>query len=383
MKKFRVGVAGTGFIGPVHVEALRRLGFIEVLGIVDIDEASAKEKSRAMFIPKHYANYTEMLADSEIDSVHICTPNDLHYDMIKEALAAGKHIICEKPLTLTSAEAREVAALAKEKDLACALQFNLRFYPLLHEMKNMVQSGELGEIFSVGGSYLQDWLFFQTDYNWRLKSPIPNSARAVADIGSHWMDSVEFVTGLQIDSLCADFATFHPVRKKPLKPIETYAGKMLSPADYEDVPIDTEDYASMLLRFNSGARGAFTVSQVAAGRKNRMYIEVFGSKAGMAFDSESPNILWIGRRDGRNEQLIRDPSLVSPFAGNLIATPGGHNEGYADTAKQLFKKFYGYIADGDFGKTPPFPTFDDGLRGLILCEKIVQSAKSESWVKVL
>ena len=382
MKLLNAGVIGTGFIGPLHIEALRRLGFVKVKGIADINEDAAKKKSAELYLLKYYVDYKELLADDEIDVVHVCTPDFLHYQMVKDALNAGKHVICEKPLTLTSSEAYELIDLAKQKNLCHALHFNLRFYPLLHEMKHMVQSGELGEIFAVGGSYLQDWLFYETDYNWRLETFAPNHSRAVADIGSHWLDCVEFVTDLSIKRVCADCAIFHPVRKKPLKPIDTYSGKILSTEDYQDIPIKTEDYASILLRFDNNAHGVFTVNQMAAGRKNRMYIELFGSKKAVAFDSEQPNLLWIGRRDGRNEQLIRDPSLVSEFTREIITTPGGHNEGFPETSKQLFKKFYSYIIKGDFNIPPPFPTFENGLRELIICEKIIESSQKEAWVEV-
>jgi predicted dehydrogenase len=244
--------------------------------------------------------------------------------------------------------------------------------------------GEVGKIFAVHGSYLQDWLFFETDYNWRLEPESSGESRAVADIGSHWLDLMEFITGGRVTAVCADFATFHPVRKKPLKPIETYAGKLLSPEDYAEKPIGTEDYATILLRFDNGAHGVLTVSQVAAARKNRLFFEIDGSRCALSWDSERPNEMWIGRRDGRNETLLKDPSLLSAAARTLVSFPGGHNEGYPDTSKQVFRDIYSYLASESWKQVvkPGFPTFADGLREMILCDKIVESARRRAWVEI-
>lgn len=246
----------------------------------------------------------------------------------------------------------------------------------------MVDKGEFGEIFAIHGSYLQDWLFYPSDYNWRLDPELSGKSRAVADIGSHWIDLIEYVSGLRINEVFADFATFHKTRKKPLKPLETYAGKLLKPEDYQDINIDTEDYATVLFRFKNEAKGVMTVNQVAAGRKNRLYFEMDGSKKSAAWDSEAPNQMWIGRRDGNNEILMKDPALVYPECTNLIDYPGGHNEGFPDTLKQIFKEIYSYIRDSNRNSTPPFPTFKDGLRELVLGEKILESSDSEKWVKI-
>ena len=245
----------------------------------------------------------------------------------------------------------------------------------------MVDKGDVGEVFAVQGSYLQDWLFHPTDYNWRLEPDQSGQSRAIADIGSHWMDLIEFVTGLKIQEVCADFATFHKVRKKPLKPVETYAGKVLKPEDYQDMPINTEDYATFLFKFENDGRGVMTVNQVAAGRKNRLSFEIDGSKQAVAWESEAPNQIWIGNRDGNNEIMMRDPSLVYPECRGLIDYPGGHNEGFPDTFKQLFKEVYGYVSGKRSGPAS-YPTFRDGLRELVLCEKIIQSNQNMAWIKV-
>jgi len=389
MDKIKVGVIGTGFIGPVHIEALRRLGGtlrsgnpnVEVVALAECSEDVAKSKAEMLGVEKYYSDYKQLLTNADILSVHICSPNYLHYQMAKEALEAGKHVICEKPLAISIAQAQELVELADKKGLVGAVNFNIRYYPLTRQIKAMIAKGDVGNIFAVQGSYLQDWLFYQTDYNWRLEPEQSGKSRAIADIGSHWMDLIEYITGLQIQEVFADFATFHKVRKKPLKPVETYAGKVLKPEDYKDIPIHTEDYATVLLRFDNDARGVMTVNQVAAGRKNRLYFELDGSKQSIAWDSETPNQIWIGRRDGSNEILMRDPSLVYPESAALIDYPGGHNEGFPDTFKQIFRQIYTYIS-GDRSTPPAFPTFTDGLRELILCEKILESNKNRKWMNV-
>jgi len=382
MGNINVGVIGTGFIGPAHIEALRRLGAVNVTAIADVDERTAKAKAASLGVGTYYGDYKRMLADGDIQAVHICTPNNLHYQMSKEAIEAGKHVVCEKPLAISAGQGEELVKLAAKKRVVNAVHFNIRYYPLMRQVKMMVEKGDFGEVFAIHGSYLQDWLFYPTDYNWRLEPSLSGKSRAIADVGSHWIDLIEYVSGLKIVEVFADFATFHKTRKKPLKPVETYAGKILKPEDYKDVKINTEDYATVLLRFNNDARGVLTVSQVAAGRKNRLYFELDGSKKAAAWESEKPNHLWIGRRDGNNEELMRDPSLVYPEVRDIISFPGGHNEGFPDTSKQMFREIYAYIAAGDFKATPKFPTFRDGLRELVLCEKILESNKTQKWIKV-
>lgn len=381
-KNIRVGVAGVGFIGPAHIEALRRNPGIEVVSIFHPGEEDAKAKAEALGIENHYADFDTFIDSDNLDSVHICTPNFLHYEMSKKALEKGLHVICEKPLATKISDAEELVALAKEKGLVNAVHFNLRYYPMVRQMKMMREKGDLGDVFSIIGSYLQDWLFYQTDYNWRLEPDQSGDSRAIADIGSHLIDIIEYISGLKIVSVMADFSTVHKTRKKPLKEVETYSGKMLQPEDYADVPINTEDYASVLLRFDNGHKGVVTVSQVSAGRKNRLSIEISGSKQNLNWNSESPNELWVGKRDEHNSVLMRDPSLFYPEAAQLISFPGGHNEGFPDTSKQMFKEVYAAIREGKQPENPQFPTFADGLRELVLCERILESNKNEAWVTV-
>jgi predicted dehydrogenase len=381
MSRIRVGVIGVGFIGPAHVEALRRLPGIEVAAIAGSSNDEAEAKAESLGVPHAFGDYRQLLARDDIAVVHICTPNNLHFEMARAALRAGKHVVCEKPLAMSVKEAAELVELAAKTGLVNAVHFNVRYYPLMRQARLMKEKGEIGEIFSVHGSYLQDWLFYPTDYNWRLEPDLSGPSRAVADIGSHWMDLVEYVSGLRVSEVFADFATFHRTRKKPRRPVETYAGKVLQPEDYAEIPIQTEDYASILFHFTGGAHGALTVSQVSAGRKNRITFEIDGSRRALAWDSESPNSLWIGRRDGSNELMMKDPSLVHPEARPLIGFPGGHNEGFPDTSKQLFREVYEAVAGAARG-APPYPTFADGLRELALCDAILESKDTGAWVRV-
>jgi predicted dehydrogenase len=376
-----VGVAGTGFIGPAHVEGLNRTG-IHVLGLAERTREKAKEKAADLGIPRIYGSLEEMLADPDIDVVHLATPNYLHHPHAKAALLAGKHVVCEKPLAMTSAESGELVQLAKEMGLVNAVNFNIRMYPMAQQARSMLQSGELGDIFILQGSYLQDWLLLPTDWNWRLEPDLGGSLRAVGDIGSHWLDLLTFITGLRVEEVYADFKTFHSIRKKPAKPVETYTGKLLTPEDYIDQPISTEDYATIILHYENGVHGVLTISQVSAGRKNRLFYELNGSKSSLAWNSERPNELWIGRRDGPNQTLLKDPSLLSPEARAVSSYPGGHNEGFPDTFKQLYAKIYDYIFAGDYTKMPDFPTFADGHYEMQLNEAIERSAREKTWVKV-
>ena len=378
MKNIRAGVIGVGFIGPAHVEAIRRLGF-EVVALSSSSEDRAKAKAQEMHIPKAYGDFKKLIRDDDVDVVHVCSPNNLHYGMVKEALAANKHVVCEKPLALNSIETGELVKLAKNSSKVHAVCYNIRFYPLCLQAMEMARRGELGEIYFVNGSYLQDWLFFDTDWNWRVTEEAGGNLRAVADIGTHWMDLVCNITGLKISRVMADLKTFIPVRKKPKNVVETFKGKELKPGDYEEISIETEDYAGVLLEFLNGGRGALTVSQVAAGRKNRLSFEIYGSKKAVAWSSETPNELWIGSRDEPNGIIIKDPSLLSGKAKEYASYPGGHAEGYPDTFKQLFRCVYADIVEGAKGQ-PLYPTFLDGHNEVLICEAIKESAKKGTWM---
>ncbi len=381
MPEIKVAVIGAGFIGPVHVEALRRLG-IEVVGILGVDEEESREAAESLGLPKAYLDLSEVLEDEEVDSVHLAVPNKLHYELAGKALEAGKHVMCEKPLAMNSAESRELVDLAAGKPLAAGVNYNMRFYPLALEARQMVRSGQVGDIYSVCGSYVQDWLFYPTDYNWRVLADEGGKSRAVADIGTHWMDLMHSITGLEVEAVCADLETVHPVRKRPKGEVDTFTGKQKQEMELEPVEISTEDYGCIMFRFAGGARGVLWVSQVTAGRKNCLRCEIAGSKLALNWNSENPNELWMGHRDEPNESLLRDPALLSEDASQAVAFPGGHNEGFPDTFKQCFAAFYRYIEAGDFTAPEPFATFEDGHREVVLCEAILESSEKEAWVSL-
>ncbi|MCX7731240.1 MAG: Gfo/Idh/MocA family oxidoreductase, partial [Candidatus Caldatribacterium sp.] len=354
----------------------------EVIAVADVNEEVARRKAQDLAVQSFFGHWRDLIQSDSVEVVHICTPNNLHYTMAKEALLAGKHVICEKPLAMNRKEAEELVELAEKTGKVHAVHFNVRFYPLVREARELVRQGQIGRIFAVHGSYLQDWLFYETDYNWRLEPELSGPSRAVADIGSHWLDLVEFVSCQRVVEVFADFATFHKVRKKPRKPVETYAGKILKPEDYEEVPVMTEDYASVLFHFDQGAHGVMTVNQVAAGRKNRITFEIDGSSCALFWDSEHPNDLWIGKRDKANEVLMKDPSLVIEATRRIISFPGEHTEGFPDTSKHFFREVYAAILESKPREEWHFPTFVDGLREVILCEAILESARRGTWVRV-
>ena len=276
-----VGIVGTGFIGPAHLEALRRNN-VNVVGLAEATADLAAEKAAELGIGRAYESYETMLADPDIDVIHLATPNYLHYPHAKAALEAGKHVVCEKPLAMNSTESADLLRIANDTGKVNVINFNIRFYPMAQQARSMVQNGEIGDLFILQGSYLQDWLLLPTDWNWRLEPDLGGTLRAVGDIGSHWLDLMSFITGLKVKEVFADFKTFHPIRKKPLRELETFTGKMLTPDDYEDKPIKTEDYASILLHYENDVRGVLTVSQVSSGRKNRIYFEINGSKSSLS-----------------------------------------------------------------------------------------------------
>ena len=380
MKKIKAGIIGTGFIGPAHVEAVRRLGFVEMIALCEAGEELAKAKAAQLWIPKAYGKLEDFLADDEIQVVHNCTPNHLHFEISKKIIAAGKHVISEKPLAMDTKESKELVKLAAKAGVVNAIDFNYRYYPLVQEAKDLVASGKLGNVFHANGSYTQDWLYLPTDWNWRLVPGLSGKSRAIADIGSHWCDCIQFIAGLQITRVLADLRTIHPKRMKPKKEVETYSGKMLTPSDYEPVKIDTEDYANVIFEFSNGGSGSFSVSQCFAGRKNRMFYELAGSKCSMAWDQERPNEMWIGYREKANELLLKDPSLLCPTARAYAHYPGGHPEGYPDGLKNFALRVYSHIAGKS--KAVDFSTFQDGHNELAICEAVLASHAAKKWTDV-
>jgi predicted dehydrogenase len=380
MVKIKTALIGTGFMGKVHSEAIRRLGNVEIVAVASIDEETARKFADSIGVERATGDYKTILADASIQAVHVVTPNALHYPVCKDALQAGKNVLCEKPFTVSVAEARELVELAAKTGLANCLEHNLRYYPVVQQIRAMISAGELGEVLIAQGTYSQDWLLYDTDWNWRIETKDNGQLRAVGDIGSHWMDLVQHLTGQKITALCADLATFHKTRKRPTGPVETFAGKTLQPSDYVNVPIETEDFAAVLFHLGDRARGAYTVSQMSAGRKNMFMIDIYGTKCGVSWNQERPDELWIGQRNSPNQLIIKDPSLLFPKAAGYADLPGGHSEGYDDTHKQVFKRFYARVAD----KNAPveYPTFEDGLWGMEMLEKVLESSRKNGWVQI-
>ncbi len=377
-KRIRTAVIGTGFMGRVHLEALRRVENVDVAAIAGRNTAAAERLGSAFEIPRMVAD--EVLRDPSIDAVHICTPNAQHFPMAKAALLAGKHVLCEKPLAISAEEAVELVALAAQKSLRNCVCHNLRYYPMVQQMRAMREAGDLGEILVVQGTYSQDWLLYDTDWNWRVDSKDGGPSRCMADIGSHWFDMAEHLTGLRVSSLCADLNTVYKTRKQPKGPVETFANKLASAAETVDTPIDTEDFGAVVFRLGDRARGAMTASQVSAGRKNRLSIEIYGTKSGVAWDQERPDELWIGHRNSANCIIVKDPSLLKPAARGFADLPGGHSEGYDDTFKQVFRRFYGSIGDPEAARD--YPQFTDGLRQLVILQAELESNRNHAWVEV-
>jgi len=371
-------VVGTGFIGVVHVEALRRLG-VHVRGIVGSSHTRAEERAAALNLPPAYESFEAMLGDPRVDVVHITSPNRLHFPQVAAALAAGKHVVCEKPLTTTSVESAELVRLAQASGLVNAVNFNLRFYPICRHLHQLVRDGGLGDVRLVSGHYLQDWLLLDTDWNWRLEPELGGSLRAVADIGSHWMDLTSHIAGQRIVSVMADLKTFIPIRYQPIGPVETFSTK--PPGATTARTITTEDCATILLRYENGAIGNLTISQISAGRRNTLEFEIDGSTSAAAWDSEHPDDLWIGHRGRPNEILPRDPALLNAEGRAATGLPAGHNEGFADTFKALYRAIYQTVAGGGPSE-PDYPTFADGHESMLVCEAVARSARDGTWARV-
>ena len=377
----KTAIFGSGFAARCHLDALSRLGaVVEVCGIASTDVEQATRLGKEYGVECVSSDYRELLESVALDVVHICTPNSLHFSMACDAVRAGKHVLCEKPLATDVEQAEKLVQLAEERDVRNCTCYNLRFYPLVQQMREMCSSGELGELLVVQGSYSQDWLLSQTEWNWRLDSKTNGPSRAMADIGSHWCDMAEFVTGQQITSLCADLQTFHKTRGKPKGAAETFSVSAPSQLDRVDSEVDTEDFGAVLFRMGDRIRGAFTASQVAAGRKNHLLLEIFGTLASISWDAENPNKLWVGRRDESNRILMKDPTLLNRTARAYADFPGGHAEGYDATFKQLFRNFYRSVSNVEI--EPTYPQFRDGQRQLALVQSELASSSQHAWIGV-
>ena len=373
-------VIGSGFIGTVHVEALRRLS-VQVHGLLGSTPERGGVSAERLGVPKAYRSLADLLADDRVEVVHVTSPNHLHHPQVKEILAAGRHVVCEKPLAMTSDETRELVELAAETGRVNAVNFNLRFYPLNQHVAEMVRDGLIGDVRLVSGHYFQDWLLLETDWNWRLDPSLGGSLRAVGDIGSHWLDLVAFMTGIRITEVMADLHTFIPTRRQPSGPVETFSTDRAT--ETVEREIGTEDTATILLRFENGARGTVAISQLSPGRKNSLEYEIDGSASAVAWDSEQPDQLWIGHRDTANEILIRNPALMGEAGRAAARLPGGHVEGFADTFRALFRAVYEDVARERPADRPTYATFADGHDEMLVGDAVATSAREGRWTPVV
>lgn len=383
MERIKAGVIGMGYIGVSHIEAIRRIGFAELVAVADVNYGLARRKADEYFIPKCYNTVDELLADDEITVVHNCTPNNLHMEINEKIIKAGKHIFSEKPLAKNSAESAKMLELLKENGKVIhGINFIYRMNALVQEIKNKIKNGEIGDTKLVHGSYLQDWLLYETDYNWRIDPEISGPSRCIADIGSHWMDAVQTVTGAKIIEVCSDLVTVIPVRKKPTKQVETFS--LNTDVVYEDKQITTEDYGAVLFKMDNGVHGVFHASEVSAGRGCFLNFEIDGSKASLYWNQESADQMWMGFRDKDNLNIMRNPNNMYPESKQYSYLAKGHPEGWNDAMKNNVYSFYKYIADGKkMGKDPcDFATFDDGHYLIKLTEAILESNKTRQWVKI-
>jgi len=372
LRKIKVGMIGAGFIGPVHIESLRRLGFVEVVALATSKEETARSKAEVLSIPKAYGDYRDLIEDEEVEVVQITSPNYLHFPQVKAALEADKHVVCDKPLAINSQESKILVELAKKKGVVNAVSFNNRFYPLVQHSRAIIGEDVLGSVCTIRGTVLDDWLLYSTDYNWRVERSKGGPLQIVASLGCHLLDLIQFVSGLRIISVFANLDTIIPFRKKPIN------------KGYELKEVFTEDYAALLLRLENKARGVVVLSQLSAGRKVEFSLEIDGLKGSLAWNSRNPNELWQGFREKPNSLLLKEPSLLSPSAKKYAAYPGGHTEGYADAFKQCFKNIYEHIllekqlSDSD----SDFPTFETGHEMQCIMDGIKKSAEIGGWVDV-
>jgi predicted dehydrogenase len=385
VKRIGMGIVGAGFVGPHHVEAVRRLGYVDVVGVAGSTEASAKAKAEALGAKRAYASYEALLDDPDIQVVHNATPNYLHYPINAAAIAKGKHVVSDKPLAMTAAEAKSLRDQAVKAGIVHAVTFNYRGNPLVQQARHAIARGDIGTPHFLVGYYLQDWLLKDTDYSWRLEPDKGGASSALGDIGSHWCDLAQHISGLRITHVLGDITTVVPKRKRPKGSREAFAAAGKDEA-VEIVDIAVEDLASVLLKFDNGAKGSFSVGQVCAGHKNDLVLEICGAKSAIRWRQEHQNELWIGHRDRANEILQKDPSLLDAEVRGYAHLPGGHQEAWADAFCNLMRDIYGFIAAGKKASDPhppPFATFEDGYRANCIVEAILGSAKRGGvWTKV-
>jgi predicted dehydrogenase len=382
MKKIKVGLIGTGYIGMVHLEILRRIVEAEVVAVADSNQALARRAAEKLNIPKFYADADELLADPDVEVVHNCAPNNVHFCINRKAIEMGKDILSEKPLSLDARESAELVRLVDKHKTLTAINFCYRYYPAVQEAAARVRRGDLGDVRAFVGHFLQDWLFYDTDYSWRLDSAVAGRANVIADLGSHWCDLVQFITGQKIAEVMSELHTCIPKRKKPKAGPLSFSNQR--DFEYDEVDVQLDDFAAMFLRLENGARGNFTTCQVCAGRKVDLELQIFGSKESYAWSHVHPNALWIGRRDRGNETFYESSQLQTEETRKYATLPTGHPMGYHDAVYNLFREYYAALGSKREGRdfSVTFPDFHTGHEEMRIIDAAVESAKTERWARV-
>jgi predicted dehydrogenase len=373
-RELRVGIAGAGFIGAVHARSARLAG-ARLAGVAGSSAERAEIAARRLGAERAFDSALALAEAPDVDVVHVCTPNHLHLPVAEAALAAGKHVICEKPLALDAAGAERLTRRAAATDRCATVPFVYRYYPTVREARERIRSGRTGGVRLVHGTYLQDWLLKAEDDNWRVDAELGGASRAFADIGSHWCDLAEFVTGHRIARLSARTLTAVPDRVRALHRAAFAAGG----SDGETRPVGTEDAAVMQFETDRGAIGTTVISQISAGRKNRLWLEVDTAEESFAFDQEQPETLWCGRRESVS-LLRRDPAVLSELAARLSWLPAGHSQGWGDCFAAFIADAYAAIRHG--APVDGLPVLADGLRAARITQAVLESATKEYWVDV-
>lgn len=385
MRQLRIGVIGAGFTGQQHIEAIRRIPGTEVKALSESNSDVAAKKSEQLGINKYYLDYRDMLRDPEIDIIHNCTPNNMHFTINKDIILSGKHVYSEKPLAVSTDESCKLLELAIEHGVAHGVNFNYRQNSMVQEMRERIVSSDNCRIFMVRGHYLQDWLLYETDYDWRMDPKIGGPSRAVADIGSHWFDAAQFVTGKKIASVFAHLITMHPERIRCRKTNETFSANRSQSCDpdSERIPITSEDAAFIIIKFDDGTPGGLAISQVSAGRKNDIRLAVDCNDYSLEWEQEDPDKLWVGRRDKPNELLYSSSEMLTGNAKRYATLPSGHSVSWHDALRNGINEFYKAIRNDSFrAENQHYATFREGHQIMQIMEACLESSKKNMWVDV-
>ncbi|NYF20139.1 putative dehydrogenase [Xanthomonas sp. JAI131] len=373
MSKLGIAIVGTGMIGAVHRRAALLAG-AQVRGIAASSPQRARDVAQSWDVPRAYRDIADVVADPQVQVVHVCTPNHLHRAMAQAALDAGKHVICEKPLATTLQDAQALAALAAATGLVATVPFVYRYHPVVREARARIAQGELGPLRLIHGSYLQDWLLDPASNNWRVDPALGGASRVFADIGSHWCDLVEWVGGERFVEVSAAFATV--IAERGALTGQSFTTPAAGGAMQA---VSSEDVAAAMFRTDAGTLASLTVSQVSAGRRNRLWFEIDGARASVAFDQEDAERLWIGRPDQREEIFVRGPGAGSAEQRRLSTLPAGHAQGYGDCFEAFVADTYRAIE----GERPEgLPTFEDGVRSALIVDRVITSARTRAWTSI-